>query len=185
LGEFGNSQFRLDKTYQSFVAFIPDPGTDDSNDVTFQVKDDQVKVISFGPELSRYAFQLHQILTDYGQPDQILVRPQVETWNSNEYLALPVFLFYPGQRFLAEFYFVQVEATAQACLAYGPRVFTWSPDVRFTEEWIQSRIDPLSLLPLKVLTEVSPLGDLEFYQEFQTSSAKPCFEILEAALPQN
>lgn len=129
---------------------------------------DLIWVTSRGTELS---YQLHHLLTAYGQPERVLFEADTD------YRLFHLLLYYPdkGITALYEGKFDRLSETYRVCpQGIGPELWLWSPGKVFTltdDQFIGPEIVNL-MSPINEVTDL----DLEtFHLTYQKSDA-PCFE---------
>jgi hypothetical protein len=143
----------------------------------FGVKNGIVDLIYVGPNSTIRSYQLHQLLTNYGKPNDIFV----ETFSNlpDGYLPFRLALFYSEQRILAEFEYEAQRADdmLKGCpQPIGPQLSLWGANKVLTEEDIQRQISGPDTDPPLSLEEVTDMSIETFYQTFKNPAYEACIE---------
>jgi hypothetical protein len=132
-------------------------------------------------------FSLSNILEEYGQPDQILIRPFPNDEGHPSPPAQYTFdfvLFYPKQGFVAEYVSIRAEEENSfvGCptKSYFTHISSWNPEksISITEaiEYF-SNLDGISednISEYKQIQDVTSLGLTDFYNMFRTPNSNGC-----------
>ncbi len=132
--------------------------------------------IDIGPDSTVQSFQLHQLLSDYGKPDKILIKTYSNTPAS--YLPFRLVLFYSSQQIMA---FFEYEAQKNKDILVGcpqpvgPWLTLWGWDRLWSDKDIDEAVSgPDSPQPLRPLEEVTDMSVDDFYQTFKDSQNTTC-----------
>lgn len=175
--ERASSSMSMQPDSTAYVAFFPNPDTDDSNGALLTVADGIVQTIRIDPETSRFGFTLDRLLSAYGTPSSVLVRRA--TSYSQDYLSFTVVLLYQDEHFLAQFHFSapKSESPLRPCLAYGPHIDIWSPAEAWTPSWIQRAIEYDNHAPFMTLEHAAGIDSAGFQSMFKDRSTNQCFQL--------
>jgi hypothetical protein len=144
----------------------------------FSIKNGIISSIYVGPASTVQSFKLHQLLTDFGKPEKVLLKTYPNT--PELYLPFRLVLFYANHRILA---FYEYEAhkegdLLQGCpLSVGPELWLWSTNEVWTEKDAEEIVlGPDSPNPLRPLEEVTDMSIDDFFQAFKNPESKTCIE---------
>ncbi len=164
--------------YNTYYLGYQVPYSANGGGANISVTDNIIQIIDVGPELTKYLFNLHQLLTDYGKPDEVYIR----TFSNGPSSAIPFYLvvFYQSQHILAlyETNLIKRLDILQGCFEQtAPQLTVWAETEVVTEKRIQDwtmGIDPSS--SLKPLEEATKINIEEFFQSFREENNKECIE---------
>lgn len=165
---------------QGYIGYYWNQKSDDSNSTHFSVYEGTVQMISIDPETTGFAFQHYQLLSTYGQPDQILMR-RLESCTGLSKIDCPYFLtlFYEEQRFLAHFHITSSKPgePLKRCILFSPRILSWSKNETWDEQRLQSEHFYGDTLPYQSIEEVANIDVATFYERFQNPDVEACIEL--------
>lgn len=142
----------------------------------FSIKNGMISSIYVGPASTVQSWKLHQLLTDFGEPEKILLKTYPNT--PELYLPFRLVLFYANHRILAFYeYEAQQEGDLlQGCpLPVGPELWLWGPNEVWTEKDIEEIVSgPDSPNPLRSLEEVTDISIDDFFQAFKNPESNSC-----------
>ena len=157
-------------TYGWYVKH-PIPGVDDSSAIFLEVQNNVVTAILIDGVLSDYLFPLDRLLTEYGQPDKILLDTVTSKGDIVVY-RVDVLLIYEDEHIFSSHQFIELGSTGdvnkRVCLweeLYEPMML-WAPGEELKRDFSRS----------KLLNEFSKLDATTFHQIFKYKGNK-CFEI--------
>lgn len=162
----------------TFNIKYPLPGTDHAGGARILVRDGRVETLFVSAETNPWQLRLHQVLSDYHAPDEVLVK----TYASSPDGSLPFLLVLVnrGSQYMALY---SLEATATdsflvACPAdIPPSTYVWSRDSQWSDETIQEVVlgpDPSS--PLRRLQDVTSMSIPDFVERFREADPATCIE---------
>jgi hypothetical protein len=152
----------------------------ESSGVMIDLRDNIVSKIVVGSKSTSQKYKLHQILSEYGQPEEIYI-----VTHSNVPDGTPPFtvvLFYPEYQFMADF---TTEAKKQDDYMIGcpqtvsPRLILWGEnrDISFNDlNKMALGTEPSN--SLEKLEDVTTLNTESFYQVFRDSENTECISTL-------
>ena len=135
--------------------------------------------IDVNSSVTTASFQLNQLLTDYGPPEQVYIRTISNT--PGMYLPFDLILFYPEQRILAHYLFESqlIAETLRACpKRQGPEeLWVWSQDEDLIQRrGIQELVFGQMTRKMKPLDEATDLDIPRFYEIYRDPTTWECFE---------
>ena len=125
------------------------------------------------------SYTLPQLLTDYGQPQQIFLRTFSDT--PTGWLPFNLLLFYPEQGILVSYYgpAEKDKGTLRACLNQTDvRLWLWSPEHTMSLERLANMgSSPIgNMAGFRRLEEATGMSVEQFYQSFVQPNNKRCLE---------
>lgn len=166
----GNGDPMVDTLY---IANYWNPGTDDNNGTGFSVFGDTILYLSVAPETSRFSFQLHQLLADYGPPDDVFI-----TWHAPSTYAFTLELPYLEQRFIADYQFLATaeDSLVEGCVTLGPGIQAWAPGALYVQRNAMRRLDRESWTHT-TLVAITAIDPATFHDTFASDTHEVCLQL--------
>jgi hypothetical protein len=172
--ENGSTYQVTNYTIQYKISGVPEGGG-----AMFSISNGIVSKINVGSDSTKQRFQLHQLLSDYGQPEKVFIK----TFQDAPGYPPPfdLVLYYPRFNFLA---FFETDAEKMGDVLNGcpqsvtPGLRLWDANWVITDESIKSMTiggDP-SDWQLRNLGEVTDMTIKDFYQTYKVPESKVCIE---------
>jgi hypothetical protein len=153
-------------------------GVSNLGSIGLEIRNDVVDAISIAPFGNEISYQLHQLLSDFGKPDQVYI----STYSSSPDGVLPfnLVLHFVDDGILAYFYDWSAEMKSNSIVwcpsSIGPELFLWSPDDKNLnfDEIQQLTVNADSTSPLRELKEVSDFDIDVFFETFRMQGDGRC-----------
>lgn len=141
-------------------------------------EDQKITLLVIDPNASKHSFQLHQIISNYGKPDNIFIKTDTCTLDN-----IPPFvlvLLYSNKHFLVIYDFNAkiISGSVSGCpRGIAPKVYIWSSDQIVSEKeieyWALGGDPSTKLRPLNIATD---LTIDTFYQMFIDQNKLNCIQ---------
>ena len=157
--------------------FAVDEGDIGGYYVIYVVKNGTITDISAFPPVTEKSFLLHQVLTTYGQPAEVVIQTFPNT--PIGYLPFWLILYYPEQGIYA-FYEYHAQKQGNVLLGcpqpIGPELYLWDPAEQMSLDRINAFVLGEPLWTPRPLADVTDFDLKGFYETFRQGSNTTCLE---------